>query len=321
MRTRFLAMMALVSILAASVNAQTPPAQPAPDVAASVYLEDGSMLHARLLTPSLTVETPYGSLVIPCSEIRTVSFGLHLSPDEEKSIAAAIRALGSTIFLERDKASRVIASLGRRAIPALDRTAKSPDAEVSKRADLIKKAITEADARPVPGEDVVITAKIEVRGIIRTESLSLRSLTLGDFAVKLPNLERLIAYNSQSSTFSMDAAHYGSGTDKWFSTGTHLQTGLRLRISAHGMVDIFPQTPGQYTAEPQGHQTIGKGGQFPAGALIGKIGEHGSVFRIGAGIEKACAAGEEGTLFLQIVGSPWSCPSVGNYTVTVKINK
>jgi hypothetical protein len=90
----------------------------------------------------------------------------------------------------------------------------------------------------------------------------------------------------------------------------------QFRIHATGQVDLWPQTPGQYVASPKGFQTVGKGGQFQAAALIAKVGEHGKAFNVGEQYQGSAA--EEGRLYLLIVPSPWNNASTGRYSVRIQ---
>jgi hypothetical protein len=69
-------------------------------------------------------------------------------------------------------------------------------------------------------------------------------------------------------------------------------------------------------AAPKGYNTAGKGGQFMAGALVAKIGEHGKAFFVGERYEGT--ANEDGRLYLHIVPSPWNNASTGTYRVRVQ---
>ena len=52
-----------------------------------------------------------------------------------------------------------------------------------------------------------------------------------------------------------------------------------------------------------------------AGALIGKVGEHGKAFLIGERFDGV--PNEEGKLFLQIVSTAWNNASSGSYRVRI----
>jgi hypothetical protein len=94
----------------------------------------------------------------------------------------------------------------------------------------------------------------------------------------------------------------------------------KIHVTASGTVDLWPQTPGQHVSgSPNGFTTAGKGGQFMAGALIGRIGENGKAFFIGDRHDRFVS--DEGRLYLQIVQNPWNGVSAGTYLVQVATSK
>ncbi len=113
----------------------------------------------------------------------------------------------------------------------------------------------------------------------------------------------------------IDAAKHGSSLDQWLDTGISVDAQLKLNITSQGTVDLWPQTPGQYVAQPRGYNTPGKGGAFLAGALVGRIGESGRTFLIGERFETT--PNDEGKLYLQVIPSPWNNGSTGTYRVRI----
>ena len=175
----------------------------------------------------------------------------------------------------------------------------------------------ELDPREVHDFDLVTTRKFTFEGQVKLEHLAFRSPTLGDFTVVLGRIESMMVYGNTDAMLTIDAAKYGSSLDTWMPTGVQLNSGEAVDIRAAGQVELWPQGPGQYLATPKGHNTtLGKGGQYIAGALIGKIGANGRTFLIGEW--STIRAEEHGELFLQIVPSPWNNASTGNYSVSIK---
>lgn len=58
---------------------------------------------------------------------------LQVSPEDNGRARSLVRRLGSEVFRERDDATRELAAMGRRALPALDEARGDPDPEVSAR--------------------------------------------------------------------------------------------------------------------------------------------------------------------------------------------
>jgi hypothetical protein len=124
-----------------------------------------------------------------------------------------------------------------------------------------------------------------------------------------------LRHQGGAQEFVVDAGKFGSEVDQWFDTGMVVDPSLRLCVNAEGQIDLWPQGPGQYMAAPKGFNTTGKGGNFLAGALVGRVGENGKSFLIGERYEGSPS--EEGKLYLHIVPSPWNNASTGNFRVRV----
>jgi len=310
MRSLVLLVLFVALLLPAELLAQ----QPTSDIKIRLYLEDGSVLNARLVTPAIAIDTPYGPLSVPCTEIRSILFGTRLGPLDTKDLAAAIRNLGSTVHKEREIAQRKITAMGRRALPALEAAQRSGDAELSTRVSDLLRKIADGDSRPIIPEDTITAHKMDLRGVVRTETLLVQSPILGEKTLQLADIVRITCYSPRSVSIKLDAAKCGGQNETWFDTGICVDAESTLTITASGTIDIWPQAIGQYLTTPKGYNTAGKGGSFMAGALVAKIGD-GAPFYVG---EKHLGrAGREGTLQLLIVGSPWNNASAGFYDVEV----
>src|SRR4051794_29364358 len=100
--------LALSLVLAASSRslAQESTTSPSRPSIAEVRFGDGSIVRMTLLQETVEVQTKYGKLAIPISDIRRVEFGLHVPPDLHQQITQSIKRLGSDVYKERDGASR-----------------------------------------------------------------------------------------------------------------------------------------------------------------------------------------------------------------------
>ena len=284
-----------------------------------ITLDDGSVIVASIKTSSVSVETAYGLLSVPVSEIIFIKLGNHLSALDAKFLSDALRGVSSHAYAEREKASKQLVKIGRRAIPELERLCLSLDVETKRRAQSALMKIKENDSRPVCVEDVVVAEKMEVRGIIRVECLSFESSVLGKFDVCLPELSSLAVFCEQTFSCTVDANECG---DNWCKSAAKVQPDQSIDFVGIGTVDLFPNQPGQYQVDPRGHRTtIGKGGQFRAGSLVAKIGETGQQFYVGEKNRCVVPTGESGNVYLRIVPSPWDNESDGRYAVTIKTGR
>jgi len=285
-----------------------------------VRFHDGSIVRVTLLQENVEVLTKYGKLTIPLSEIRRIEFGMHTPADVDKRIGQSIKKLGSDAHKERDLAGRDLVNAGHYAFSALLKASKSGDQEVATRASSVIKKISESappDLLKVSADDVVTTDGFTVVGRIMSETIRANSVHFGDVDLKLSGLRTAhLRRHREKYEITVDAARNGSTLDQWFDTGCALDKSQRLSVASDGQVDLWPQGPGQYVATPKGYNTAGKGGQYLAGALIGRIGENGKTFLIGDRFEGS--ATEEGKLYLLIVPSPWNNTSAGNYRVRLE---
>jgi hypothetical protein len=310
----------LSSFLATGGDA--PPAPPAiKPVEADIRFADGSQVRAILLPEQVDVMTKYGKLSIPVRDIRKIDFGLHVSEGVRQRIEEAIKQLGSDTYRQRQDAAKQLIALGSLAFPAVHAASTSSDPEVAKRAQAVIKTLRDkvpADQLRTKVEDFIITAEFPLTGRILTPSLKARTVYFGEVDLRLSDLRELRLRGGWGETeVVVDAARYGSAPDQWFDSGFMVDAHAGLVITASGTVDLWPQTPGQYTATPKGYGQPGPGknGRFMAAALIGRIGENGTPFLIADRYEGS--PGQEGHLFLHIVPSPWNNASTGSYTVKV----
>lgn len=312
----------VLAIVAAGACTRPAFAQPAPKSGprlAEVRFADGSVVRMNVLQETIEVLTKYGKLTIPTDDIRRVDMGVHFPEGMEKQIESAILNLASEAFKQREDASKDLLQLGHWAYPALQRASNSPELEVAKRAQSLLLRIAEKtppEVLKMRADDLVQTRDFPVVGKIASPTIKAFSPLFGEQLLKLSDVRSLQLRGQRGDAeITVDSAKFGSSLDQWYDTGIAVDAQLRLTITSEGNVDLWPQTAGQYIAQPRGFNTPGKGGAFLAGALVGRIGESGRVFMIGERYEGN--ASEEGRLFLQIIPSPWNNASSGTYRVRV----
>jgi hypothetical protein len=306
-----------VSSRSLAQESTTSPARPS---VAEVRFGDGSVVRMTLLQETVEVQTKYGKLAIPLSDIRRVEFGLHVPPEVNLQITQSIKRLASDVYKERDGATKELVQVGHFAFPSLHKASKSSDQEVSYRAVSLIKQISERtspELLKLREEDVIHTAEFTVIGKITSQTLKAHSPHFGEVALKLSELRTMhVRQHGGRSDLVVDATKHGSALDQWCDTGVTVDAAQRVVVTSDGQVDLWPQGPGQYVAAPKGYNTAGKGGQFMAGALIGRIGENGKAFYIGERFDGT--VNEEGKLYLQIIPSPWNNGSTGQYRVRIQ---
>ena len=280
---------------------------------AELKFDDNTTISAKLVETSVEVDTKFGKLSIPIKEIGRIEFGLNLSTEESNGIDKAIRSLGSDIMPERQKAEDKLLDYKYFALPALRHVLFSADMEVARRA---KSIITQIEATEdkelcnLSFESVIYTPGFSVVGRIQNKEFKVLTNHFGEVTLKLSRL-REATFHQGNTKLMMEAAK-----NSWRSTNYYVTSNRKFTVQATGTVDLFPMNQGQYTCSPKGYNTVGKGGQFMAGALIGKVGEKGIPFFIGENYRGSTY--ETGVLYLFIVESPWNNESSGSYNITVK---
>lgn len=323
---------ALVAALGFAVaTAQPPkPGDPKPGAkpekeppAFELRTQDDTVMKVALLDQSLVLNTKYGKLTIPASEVRRIEFGFRFPEGAEEKITKAIGDLGAEAFRTREDAEQVLADLGHLALPALRRAGKSEDPEVQRRARAVAKLIEgklgEGKAE-VRDYDVVETAEFTMKGRLEMGVLKLRTKYFGETTVKLTDIRAFRSVgNSSGGDLTLDAAKYAKINQiVWMETGVDVSDGAQLEITATGRIDQWPQQPGQYMVGPDGQNNGGFPGQARTstpGAIVGKIGANGTPFLVGSSYKGK--PGGSGQLYLRVMPSPWNCDSAGTYKVTV----
>jgi hypothetical protein len=306
-------------VLAAGVGLAQEPTNKEPAHLAEVRFNDGSLVRMTILQDDVEVMTKYGKLTIPLKDVRRIDLGLHLPAGLDQQLDQSIRLLASTVYKEREEASRDIMQAGHLAYPFLKRASRTSDLEVAHRVTGLMKRIADKHAPEqlkMKENDVIHTVEFAVIGRIVSPTIKAHSAHFGDLALKLSDLRTVhLRTGGGECELTVDAGKHGSSPDQWLDTGVNLDTSMRLVITGEGQVDLWPQGPGQYMTTPKGYTTAGKGSSYMAGCLVGRIGDGGKVFLIGERYDGA--PNEEGKLHLQIVPSPWNNASTGSYRVRV----
>ncbi|MCI0458688.1 MAG: hypothetical protein L0Z62_17155 [Gemmataceae bacterium] len=298
--------------------------RPAEPKEAEVRFANGSLVFMTIVQEQIEVQTPFGKLTVPPREIRSIEFGVHLPEGVEEKIQEALKQLNSHNYRHRDLAVRDLVSLGQHAYPALHRATQSTEAEVSQRALAAIKNIE----RKVPTrnlrlkeEDLIRTSKFTIVGRVLTPAIKARSEYFGELTLKPYQLVSIRWLERAGETeVVVEASKHGSAHNQWLDSGVSVDPQLDLRITASGVVDLWPQGPGQYMASPvgmAGARPVVAGGGFAAGpgVLVGRIGEDGSPFVIGE--RYTGRPSRPGRLYLHIGPSPWNNASTGAYRVRI----
>lgn len=289
-----------------------------------VKFREGSTLRMLVLQENIEVITKFGKLTVPMSEVRLIDFGVHTIEGVPQKIDSAMMKLSSSTFKEREDGLNELVKLGPAAYPSLHAGSKSPDLEVSRRAEAAIKKIKSkypADLLRLAVDDRVVTNDFTIVGRIVSPAIRAETPLFGALDLKLPELRTMLWVNGSTDVEAMvDASKYCNRT-AWMDTGVTIEQGRGLQIQASGEVDLLPGNGGgEFISGPQGNFNIGGGrfgpGRLP-GLLMGKIGDAGIAFIVGE--RYSGYPTQEGKLYLQIIPGNFggNQPAQGGYTVKI----
>jgi hypothetical protein len=287
-----------------------------------VRLVDGSRIHMTILQENLEVVTKYGTLTVPSRDIRKIEFGVRPTESIRKRITDAIGKLGSVSYKEREDASAELLAIGPPAYLSLQQTKKSTDREVAHRAEALleqmRQKFSEEQLR-TREDDLVQTFDFTIAGRVTSPTIRAMTTIFGDTQLKVSDLRSIRVLGGQAEVeVNVDAAKYTS-THNWMDTGVLLTPEDEVSVTASGQVDLMINGGGNMVTGPTGSRQWGNGpggGGHPPGALLGKIGDSGTVFVVGESYKTTCK--KEGRLYLQIAPGPWGGNMVGgSYKVNI----
>ncbi|HYT93913.1 MAG TPA: hypothetical protein VEL76_34660, partial [Gemmataceae bacterium] len=225
---------------------------------------------------------------------------------------------------------RQLLKIGVNALPVLMRVARGRNQEMAQAAQTLAQELRE---RVPPAqlrfreEDLVQTPDFSIVGRVVAPTLKARSPYFGPVDLKVSQLVGLRRVGElREVTLTIDAEQYANGKRNWLDTRVAVEAGAPLTITATGEVDLWPLggETGVYVGNPSGSahgcgygQGYGMEGreEHSGGTLLGRIGQGGSVFKVG---ERYCGtANQSGRLFLRIAPSPWGNASSGAYKVRI----
>ncbi len=282
----------------------TPPASVEHPVV-EVRCRDNSLVKLTLQTPTITLATRYGRLTIPTADIARVEFATRVPESVTRQVAAAIKALASKEFKQREQASAELLKIGAPAYAPLQGAAKSDDAEVQHAAEELLDSIKES----VPEEllvtrehDIVHTRDSKITGTIETALLRATTLPFGEVQVKLADMRvlrstTLVLPEEAEEQGIVVAPPQGPG-------GIRAFVGGQMRM-AGGAVMAFANQPGKtitFTATGNANGAVWGTGVYTIDSDLGAAAVHAGALKLG----------QTGPVKVQIVPAP---PA---YTASVK---
>jgi hypothetical protein len=301
-----------------------------------LHLQDGSVISGDLSIKEIEVDTQFGKLTIPIDKIRSFVPGLDSNPKADEQIQKLIKDLGSDDYKTREQAHKDLAAMGIKVQKELEKYANDENAEVKRHVTEILKELEEAaaeqedfddpgaGAQPLIRLDTVVTTDFTVVGRVSPPQFNIQS-KYGPLTIRLADIskgERETAQReSLRRTVDVNAAHLAQRGFK--NTGIRVQAGDRVTIKAEGSIVMSPWG-GNARSGPDGMPNYGWyiPGQIPGGALVARIGDKGTAFKVGS--SSTFVARQAGTIQLAIgmqaeyANEGYQFP--GEYKVRLKID-
>lgn len=295
---------------------ETPRSKPKADLPPRfmvLRLQDGSTLTGDLAVNEIKVKTEFGELTIPIARIRSFTPGLGSNSKTGEDLKAKLKLLESDDYKTREQAHKDLAAMGPQIAKQIEPFTTSENAEVKRHVTEILKEFEQLmeeqsdddegsgkAIKPLIELDTIETAEFTVLGKISPETFGVAS-KYGPLTVALGDIrsaERPVE-TKDSMRRSVSINGQNLATRGFKNTNIRVQAGDRITITSSGTLTLTPWGSNAMST-PDGMPNYGwyLPGQVPAGALCAKIGDKGSVFKVGT--KHSMVAKSSGTLQLAI---------------------
>src|SRR5262249_23336424 len=159
-----------------------------------VRFHDGSTLKLAVREEKIELQTAYGKLQIPVTDIFRIEFGLRLPKETMEKIQTSIDALISEQQKEREKAEADLLALREKALPFVVQATKRPNKELAKRAKEVLEKLREKlpeDLANVSNQDIVHTEDSKFSGQVLTAEIKVLTTQFGERQLKVADLHSL----------------------------------------------------------------------------------------------------------------------------------
>jgi hypothetical protein len=278
-----------------------------------VRLQSGTTLVGRLEPDEWRVRTAFGPLTVPVRSVRHVRFGRAANPERLAVVRDLVKDLASANPERRDHARALLRAEG--AFAARDlvvATEKHDDPEVRRLCQEILDELGLDEEEILPDTDEIQTDRFNLSGTVELPAFRVTVPELGALAVKRSDIVFIRAFvRFRAKKFSLTGTHVWP--NGWLDTEFKLRKGQKLQITAQGTLQ-FPNWGQAFT--PDGNPRMGNMGGHPMGTLVARIGENGTLFRVGSSY--AGRAEAAGTLYFLAMLQVRGQPSTGAYAIRVE---
>jgi hypothetical protein len=298
-----------------------------------LHLLDGSVISGDLSVSEIEVETSFGKLIVPIEKVRSFTPGLDSNPKQLADLEAKINNLASDDYKTREQAHKDLVAMGGKIVRELARFSDSENAEIKRHVSEIVKeleAAAEEAGEEGPVEqpwirlDTIVTTDFTVIGKVSPAEFIIQS-KYGPLNVKLADVRLAAREAGVKEPFRKTVTVEGTNIAQrgFKSTGVRVEAGDKIVVRADGNVIMSPWGSNAATG-PDGAPNYGwyVPNQIPGGALVGRIGDKGQVFKVGR--QSTFVAKSSGVLQLAIGVQPeyanegYQYP--GQYSVKLRID-
>jgi hypothetical protein len=296
-----------------------------------LQLWDGSILTGDLGIDSIHIDTKFGMLEVPVSNIQYLRPGLESIPELNEKLKNLVEQLGDKEFQAREQAHRELLAMGVSIRNQLRTFNDGGSAERKKHLQTLTEEIEELAEDEDPAqtanssldvEDSITTGDFTIVGRIRENEFSLKT-KYGDLQIKLKDIrsgDRTWGVTASAVRKAVDIDATAFFQREPAKTRIRVKAGDRISIKASGSVNWASW--GNMTSTPEGIGNQGQWNGMNCGALAARIGKNGDVIKVG---EKAeFVAKVSGELFLGVAmqdnfanqeGYQWN----GKYTARIVV--
>lgn len=302
----------------------------APPLRHRVKLTDGALFIGKLEAGQLIVDTAYGELVVPAGDIVGLRPGLDHRPAQRRRIARLIRDLGAAEYKVRQDALDALIRMGPAVRPFL---AEHKDDRDEERKKLVEQIFSQfdrlAEDQPRDEQPVLIADdRVETRRFTIVGKLQVNRLTIKtDYAdltlplARIESIEQFDPHKPQILTKRLDVRGDHKATINHKRTGLRLRRGDRVTIKASGKIHMTPWGSNAFSI-PDGMPNYGTyQNNIHNGALVGRVGGSGPVFKVGSDHSFTAERSGELELAVAINHSYVNRNFPGEYKVSVRVDR
>jgi len=284
-----------------------PPAEPVDPEVVQLHLLDGSIITGKLSVKEILVDTQFGKLTIPVTNIVSFRPGLDSFPELSKQINDLMTNLASADYNEREAAQKELVRMGPPIRKLLEAKQQSDDdAERGRRIKVILEGFEEGGMEEEGATpeliqlDTIVTSDFTVVGTIVQKKFGVSS-KFGQLTVNLGDVRIAQRDTGAKEDIRKSIAVDGSAIAQrsFKNTKIRVEVGDRVTITAEGTITMTPWGSNAMST-PEGSPNYGwyMGNEIAAGALVAKISDSGPIFKVGS--KNTFVAKKSGTLMLAI---------------------